>query len=54
MRAPVDEGEVEETLEFGCSAMLGVTTATNQLVGYPVKLNAEYDDFISLSNRATA
>jgi hypothetical protein len=47
-----DDEEIEQTLEFGCSSMLGVVTAANQVLGYPIKLNDLFAEFQALSNRS--
>jgi hypothetical protein len=49
---PPEPDEIEQTLEFGCSAILGVTTAANQMLGSPIKLNEVFDAFIALSNKS--
>jgi hypothetical protein len=53
----IDDAEVVETLEFGCSALLGVVVGTNNLVsGTPAgkELNALFDDYRRLSNKSAA
>lgn len=54
---PPDSAEIDETLEFGCSSLLGACVATNQMVGGTPSgqaLSALFDEFKKLSNnRAT-
>jgi hypothetical protein len=51
-RPEVVQDEVEQTLEFGCSATLGVAVAANQILGFPVKLNDLAEEFQALSNKS--
>ena len=51
---PLDIAEIDETLEFGCSSLLGACVATNKMVGGTAsgqKLSALFDEFINLSNK---
>lgn len=53
----IDAGETEETLEFACSALLGVCVGANKLVGgTPAGKNlpALFEEFRALSNASKA
>lgn len=50
----VDKEEVEQTLEFGCSSLLGACVAANQVVGGTSAgkgLHSPFDEFLALSNK---
>lgn len=51
-RPEVVQEEVEQTLEFGCSATLGVAVAANQILEFPVNLNDLAEQFQALSNKS--
>jgi hypothetical protein len=52
---PVNEADLDETLEFGCSALLGVCVGVNNLVGgTPAgrELHALFDEYKRLSEKS--
>jgi hypothetical protein len=51
----IGDAELDETLEFGCSALLGVVVGTNNLVGGTTagkELNALFEEYRELSTRS--
>jgi hypothetical protein len=50
----IDEGEEDQTAEFGVSALLGVCVGTNQIIGSTVagrELAALFDSYTALSKK---
>lgn len=48
-RPEFDESEVEQTIEFCCSSLLGVAVAVNQMLRFPIRLQELADEFTMLS-----
>jgi hypothetical protein len=52
-RPELDESEVEQTIEFCCSSLLGVAVAVNQMLRFPIRLQDLADEFTTLSSSPT-